>query len=124
VAGGWRERRVTQVIVNPSGATRVLSNFIPAGARLKGVLTRVQTELGGATGYGVGDGSDADRWGVAAAATAGTTTGGHDNPPTADPAGFFASAQNVVLTATGSNFDGTGSVRMTAILEEMIAPVQ
>ena len=105
------------------GATATATNLIPAKAQLIGIATRITTELGastGTTGYTVGDGSDADRWGTAAAVTVGTVT--DQDSATADPSGYFNSANNVVLTATGGNFDGTGVIRVVAAVLTMQAP--
>ena len=105
------------------GATATATNLIPAKAQLIGIATRITTQLGastGTTGYSVGDGSDADRWGVASAVTVGTVT--DQDQATADPSGYFNSANNVVLTATGGNFDGTGVIRVVAAVLTMQAP--
>ena len=105
------------------GATATATNLIPAKAQLIGIATRITTELGastGTTGYTVGDGSDPDRWGTAAAVTVGTVT--DQDQATADPSGYFNAANNVVLTATGGNFDGTGVIRVVAAVLTMQAP--
>ena len=106
-----------------AGATVTATNLIPAKAQLIGIATRITTQLGngsGTTGYTVGDGSDADRWGTAAAVTVGTVT--DQDSATADPSGYFNAANNVVLTATGGNFDGTGVIRVIASVLTMQAP--
>lgn len=95
-----------------AGATVTAAGLIPAGAVVVGVTTRVMTALGasgGTTGYRVGDGADADRWGAAAGVAAGTKTENANwTADTAPP--IFLAAQDVVLTADGGNFDGTGVV--------------
>lgn len=96
-----------------SGASVTISNLIPAGAWVLGVTTRINTALGdsnGTSSYTVGDGTDADRWGDSGAITEGTTTDNTD--ATAEATGSFASANDVVLTAVGGNFDGTGDIRV------------
>jgi len=83
----------------------------------------VTTELGagtGTTGYAVGDGVDANRWGDIVGTIAGTSSGQAD--ATADPTGWFTAANNVVLTAAGGNFDGTGVIRVVASCATMSAP--
>jgi hypothetical protein len=94
-----------------TGATVTATSLIPDGALVVGVTTKITTQLGatgGTTGYQVGDGTDPDRWGVAAAVTAGTTT---DNTnATATTVQMFTAANDVVLTADGGNFDGTGVI--------------
>lgn len=106
-----------------SGATVTASSLIPDGALLVGVATRVTTALGtsnGTTGYQVGDGSDADRWG-AITGTA-TTTSSDNTDATASFFGTFTSASDVVLTAVGGNFDGTGVIKVTALYLDITAP--
>ena len=96
-----------------AGATITATNLIPAGAFLIGVTTRVNTTCTTATGYTVGDGSDADLWGVAAAVAAGTATSAA-NYTAAAASGLYIAAQSVVITATGGNFDGTGAIEVVA----------
>lgn len=109
-----------------SGATAVATGLIPAGSFVLGVTTRIGTALnGGVTGYQVGDGSDADRWGAASAATSGTKTGEPaNNPPTANPTGYYQAAGDVVLTPAGAgSFGGTGAVRIIVTYLRGVAPV-
>ena len=99
-----------------TGASVTATGLIPAGAVLIGVTTKVTTGLGtvnGTTGYNVGDGTDADRWGAIVGTVAGTSSAGVN--ATADPAGTWAAAaRNVVVTAVGGNFDGTGVIYLSA----------
>ncbi len=105
------------------GATATATNLIPAKCSLIGIATRVTTQLGastGTTGYAVGDGTDPNRWGDITGVAVGTSSGQAD--ATADPAGWFGAANNVVLTAAGGNFDGTGVIRVVASCRTMSAP--
>lgn len=98
-----------------SGASVTASSLIPAGAILLGLTTKVTTGLGttnGTTGYTVGDGSDADRWGAITGTSAGTSSDNSDW--TGGTVEAFTSAQDVVITATGGNFDGTGVIYVSA----------
>ncbi len=75
------------------------------------MTTKVTTGLGtsnGTTGYNVGDGTDADRWGAITGTTAGTASDNRDW--TATTVQCFTAANDVVLTAVGGNFDGTGVI--------------
>lgn len=111
---GLKSAKVTKSAV--SGATVTCTGLIPAGAFLIGVTTRVNTALGaggGTTGYTVGDGSDADLWGAAAAVAAGTQTKSSDFTA-AGAAKLYTAAQDVVLTAVGGNFNGTGAIEVVA----------
>jgi hypothetical protein len=96
-----------------SGASVTLSGLIPDGALVLGVTTEIVTALGATnstTGYTVGDGADADRWGVVAAITQGTVSSG--TAVTSGTVSVFTAANDVVLTATGGDFDGTGAIRV------------
>lgn len=94
-----------------SGATVTATGIIPDGAIVVGVTTKVTVSLGtggGTTGYTVGDGADADRWGDVTATAAGTTTDNRDWTATTVQA--FTAASDVVITAKGGNFNGTGTI--------------
>ena len=95
-----------------SGASvATTGGFIPDGAVLVGLTTRVSTAITGATGYDIGDGSDADRWGANLAIALNTSS---DNTNwTAGTIQCFTAAQEVTLTAVGSNFTG-GAVVIVA----------
>lgn len=104
-------KHATTTLSAVSGASVTATNLIPAKSNVLGVNTIVTTALGtgsGTTGYTVGDGSDADRWGAVTGTAAGTDTDQSD--ATADPRGWFSAANNVVITAAGGNFDGTGAI--------------
>lgn len=101
-----------------SGATVTATNLIPAGSLVLGVTARVTTAIGGATSFEIGDGTDVDRWGTAIAVAAGTTTD-IANFTIASPVNYTA-ANNVVLTANGSNFT-SGAVRLTVHYIDLVA---
>lgn len=102
-----------------SGASVTATGLIPAGAKLIGITTKVTTGLGtgnGTTGYAVGTAADPNLWGDVVGTAAGTSSAGVD--ATADPAGVWsASARDVILTAAGGNFDGTGVIYVAAFYE-------
>jgi hypothetical protein len=95
-----------------SGASvATTGGFIPDGAVLVGLTTRVSTAITGATGYDIGDGSAADRWGANVAIALNTSS---DNTNwTTGTIQCFTAAQEVTLTAVGSNFTG-GAVVIVA----------
>lgn len=102
-------------LASVSGATVTATSLIPDGAVLLGVTTRVTVALGtggGTTGYQVGDGSDADRWGDITGTAIGTTSDNRD--ATASFIGVYIAAGDVVFTAKGGNFNGTGSIEVCA----------
>jgi len=99
-------------LATSSGASvATTTGFIPDGAVLVGLTTRVSTAITGATGYDIGDGSDADRWGANIGFALNTSS---DNTNwTAGTIECFTAAQEVTLTAVGSNFTG-GAVVIVA----------
>jgi hypothetical protein len=104
---GMATVRISQTAT--AGATITLTGLIPDGAVVMGVTTKVTTALtGGVTGYQVGTAADADRWGVAATATIGTTTDNRDW--TNGTIECFTAATDVILTADGASFSGTGVI--------------
>lgn len=116
-------KAATEELTGVSGASVSTTNLVPAGATLIGVVTRITGDLGtsnGTTGYNVGDGTDADRFGAITGTTEGTTSDHGDF--TADPRQWSASAQDVTLTAVGGNFDATGDIRVTAYYIDFTAP--
>jgi hypothetical protein len=96
-------KSVRQTLSALSGASATTTGtFIPDGAVVVGVTTRVSTLLAGATGYTIGDGTDADRWGDITGTAVGTTS---DNTNwTAGTIECFTAGGNITLTAKGSNF--------------------
>jgi len=104
---GMATVRISQTAT--AGATITLTELIPDGAVVMGVTTKVTTALtGGVTGYQIGTAADADRWGVAATATIGTTTDNRDW--TNGTIECFTAATDVILTANGASFSGTGVI--------------
>jgi hypothetical protein len=99
-------------LATSSGASvATTTGFIPDGAVLVGLTTRVSTAITGATGYDIGDGSDADRWGANIGFALNTSS---DNTNwTAGTIECFTAAQEVTLTAVGGNFTG-GAVVIVA----------
>lgn len=106
-------KTATVVLSGMSGATVTATGLIPAGAVVAGVLARVTTLItaSAGTGFTIGDGTTADRWGAAVALAAGTTTTGANFKAATAPNQAYPSATNVVLTMTGGNFTA-GAVRL------------
>jgi hypothetical protein len=96
-------KSVKQTLSALSGASATTTGtFIPDGAVVVGVTTRVSTLLTGATGYTIGDGTDADRWGDITSTAVGTTSDNRDW--TAGTIECFTAGGNITLTAKTSNF--------------------
>jgi hypothetical protein len=96
-------KSVKQTLSALSGASATTTGtFIPDGAVVVGVTTRVSTLLTGATGYTIGDGTDADRWGDITGTAVGTTSDNRDW--TAGTIECFTAGGNITLTAKTANF--------------------
>ena len=96
-------KSVKQTLSALSGASATTTGtFIPDGAVVVGVTTRVATLLTGAAGYTIGDGTDADRWGDITGTAVGTTSDNRDW--TAATIECFTAGGNITLTAKTSNF--------------------
>jgi hypothetical protein len=114
-AGGLVETEhavAVDVACTAAAASVTATGIIPDGAVILGLSTVVATAIGnsnGTTGYQVGDGTTVDRFGTNSAITAGSGTGNANW--TVATLGATA-ATNVVLTAVGGNFDGTGMINV------------
>lgn len=107
-------KQAKAILTAAVGASITAVGIIPDGAIVIGIATEVTTALGtgsGTSGYRVGDGSDTDRWGVAAAVLIGTKT--NNSNWTVTTVNLFTAAQNIVITADGGNFNGTGVIVLT-----------
>jgi hypothetical protein len=104
-------KHATTTLTSVSGATVTATGLIPAKAFIIGVNSKITVALGvtgGTTGYAVGDGTDPNRWGDVVGTATTVASAGAD--ATANPTGWFNAANDVVITAAGGNFDGTGSI--------------
>lgn len=96
--------------VTLAGASTGTGNVIPAGATVVDVATTTTTTITGATGYQVGDGVTATRYGDITGTAVGTASGSTNY--TADPRWWSSAARAITLTAKTSNFTG-GVVQVT-----------
>ena len=110
--------RVDAVVHQPQpGGVSVAAGALPGGALVIGVTARVTTALGGVTGFDLGVAGDAARFGLGVGAAAGSASAGVRAAPQAYPGGG-----DLVLTALGGAFDGTGELRLAVHLLTLTAP--
>ena len=110
-------------VSSSAAATLTASNLIPAGCFLLGLTARITTGFGNSTGltdFDVGDGVTQDRFANSLAIASGTTM--DITNATVAPGGWFMTANNVVLTAVGGNFDATGVIELIAHYIDLTAP--
>ncbi len=114
--GAYGLVRSKQELITTTAAATALTaaDFIPDGAVPLGISTYVQTEIGGTdvTGYEIGDGSDADRWGSITGLIVGTNSSNASWVATTIQA--FVAAQAITITALpeGKTFSAGGKIRV------------
>ena len=102
-----------ELVTTTAAATAATAaDFIPDGAVPLAISTYVQTAIttAGLTGYNIGDGADADRWGAITGDIVGTKSNNSDWTATTIQA--FIAAQAITLTAVGANFPAGGKIRV------------
>jgi hypothetical protein len=100
-----------------SGGTSTIPGFIPANAVVYGVTGRVIAAIGGASSFSVGVTGSSDRYGSGI----GTGTGSWLRGLTGQPQAYY-SDEDVLLTAAGGNFDGSGVLRLAVHFAELTLP--
>jgi hypothetical protein len=112
----------TATVAVSGAAVLTLAALAPAGATVRGVTWRVQTTFTGAlSGLVIGDSVVSDRWGQAAAVSAGTTG---DSTAWRGPGGFSVAAAYTVLAApVGAAFGAAGALTVACTwLPALAAP--
>ena len=103
----------TTVDATPGGVLQV-SNQIPLGYRVKGVICKVNIAFGTSSGLSsimIGDSTMADSWGTIGI-TAGLQTGQVDFHRGDQP--IAATAYTILLSAVGGNYDNVGQMAVRA----------
>lgn len=100
-----------------SGATSTLSAIIPANTVVYGITGVVLADIGGSTTFEIGVAGSSDRYG----AGIGTVTGAWARGLTSSPLTYYSDT-DLVLTAAGGNFDGSGTLRLAVHLAELTLP--
>ncbi len=121
----WRVHHSGVVTTDVSGATVTLSNIIPQGSFVLGVVTRVNVALGtgsGTTGYALGTPGDANLWGDIVGTSVGTSSN-HEDFTAAGAVAFYPTTEDIVLTAAGGSFNGTGDIRVVISYMRVTAPI-
>lgn len=119
--GEFLQNAIRSGTVNLSGATSSWSEAILAGRRILGVNTYVTATItgSGVTGYTVGDGTDADRWGAITGTAIGTASA-PDNY-TDESVMIYNNLIDIVITAAGGSFTG-GTIRVVIYYQELGVP--
>lgn len=99
------------------GSTSVVSAIFPAGAIAYGVTARVLVDIGGAASIELGVSGSTDRYGSGIGVVAGAWARGVTGTPLT-----YYSATDLLVSATGGSFDGTGRIRIAAHVAELTLP--
>lgn len=100
-----------------AGATSSLAGALPANTVVYGVTGRVLADIGGAPTVEIGVAGSSNRYGSGIGTGAGAWARGITGSPLA-----YYSATDLVLTATGGTFDGTGVIRLAIHVAELTLP--
>ncbi|NNL35725.1 MAG: DUF2793 domain-containing protein [Silicimonas sp.] len=100
-----------------SGSTSVVTAAIPGDAIVYGVTARVISTLGGATSFDLGVLGSSNRYGSGF----GVATGSWARGLTGSPLAYYAPT-DLVVTAGGGAFDGSGVLRVAVHFAELTLP--
>ena len=100
-----------------SGGTSTISAIIPANTTVYGITGRVLSDIGGASSFEIGVSGSTNRYGSGI----GTGIGAWARGLTSSPLAYYSDT-DLVLTATGGNFDGSGTLRLAVHLAELTLP--
>lgn len=100
-----------------AGATTDVTGFIPSNSMVYGVTGRVLADIGGAASFEIGVAGSSNRYGSGI----GVSTWSWARGLTSNPLAYFT-ATDLVLTATGGTFDGTGTFRLAVHFAELTLP--
>lgn len=114
---GFVHRSVEADHVVSSGSTSILTGFIPTDTIVYGVTGRVLTTIGGATSLDVGVAGSTNRYGGGIGTTSSSWARGLTNNPLT-----YYSSTDLILTANGGPFDGTGTIRLAVHFAELTIP--
>lgn len=100
-----------------AGASSTVVGAIPGDAIVYGVTGRVVSAVGGATSFEVGVSGSTNRYGSGFGVGAGSWLRGMTSSPLA-----YYTATDLILTAGGGSFDGSGTVRLAVHFAELTVP--
>ena len=114
---GFEHRKIEIDNSVGSGASSTVSAPLPADSIVYGVTGRVLSAIGGATSLEIGVANSTNRYGSGFCVSSGVWTRGITGSPLA-----CYSATDLLLTASGGNFDGSGTTRLAIHYAELTIP--
>lgn len=127
---GLDSSAVAETTLTPTAGTAIstATGLVPQGARLRGVTSKVTTEFGvtqGQASLSIGYSFDGnllvDAYGTGVALALNTVTTGADFNSAEQPIPSTAPG-DIVVTAVGGLFDGTGAIKVRAYYESYASP--
>ena len=100
-----------------SGATSTVAGYIPANVIVYGVTGRVLSDIGGAASFEIGVSGSANRYGSGIGVLSGSWARGLTGSPLA-----YHADTDIILTAFGGAFDGTGTFRLALHFAQLTIP--
>ena len=100
-----------------SGTTSNITSVLPASSIVYGITGRVLTTVGGAASMEIGVAGSTDRYGSGIGVGVGAWARGLTGTPLS-----YYSDTDLVLTATGGSFDGSGVFRVAVHFAELTLP--
>jgi len=100
-----------------AGAKSSIAGALPANAIVYGITGRVLSTIGGASSMEIGVSGSTNRYGSGV----GTGSGAWARGITGNPLTYYSDT-DLVLTATGGNFDGSGTFRVVVHFAELTLP--
>ena len=100
-----------------AGASSTVAGFLPANGIVYGITGRVVTAIGGASTISLGVAGATDRYGSGIGTGAGSWLRGI----TGQPQTYYA-AEDLIVTAGGGNFNGSGVLRLAVHFAELTLP--
>ena len=101
----------TTTVLSDLNASATATGAIPAGAVVTGVIVTTTVAITGAANFGVGDGTDADKWGAALTNVAVGAKSSSADFTAGDPT-HYAAATDVVLTGNAGFTTGGALVEV------------
>jgi hypothetical protein len=114
---GFVHRTVETDHAVSAGPVSGVAAAIPADAIVYGITGRVLTTIGGASGLEIGVAGSTNRYGSGF----GTAAGAWVRGLTGSPLAYYAPT-DVLLTALGGGFDGSGTIRLAIHFAELTLP--
>lgn len=114
---GFVQRTIEVDHVFSAGVSSTVADLLPSGSIVYGITARVVATIGGAASFEIGVSGSTNRYGSGI----GTDVGAWARGITGSPLAYYADT-DLILSAEGGTFDGTGTLRIAAHVAELTLP--